>query len=124
MTELYGKFICPICKYNGITGNNDLDRNNFKQWLCIKSSTTTKFENKWAFFESMEVTRWVCCSCCGDGVCGKAWRMLLTCKYWKECGKGDFSGFGGPENGCLACLYLIVCFIFFLYFNFFLDRYL
>ena len=114
MNELQGEFICPICNNNGIIWNNysKYEKGDFKKWLCRKEYIKGKLENKWVFYESIIEKKWYCCACCGETLCGKVWRMVLTCKIFKEISKSNSEIF--PNNCCLAALYSIFIMIFYL----------
>lgn len=52
MNEMDGKFICPICNYNGIIWEDypESNKEDFKHWLYRNEYVNNKLEKKWVFY--------------------------------------------------------------------------
>ena len=116
MDEISGKFICPICHYNGIVWDNfpESDEIDFKKYLYRKEYINNKLEKKWVIYESNEEKQkiWICCSCCGE--CGCCGLKEVTCvKFWSFALKCEWCHEGSTKCSTLDCICFPICYLFF-----------
>lgn len=114
MNESYGKFICYKCKNSGIFPDGGIKtEGGYKEWLCRKEYIDGELQNKYVLYNHKDEKKWYCCCCCGETICGKAWRLLLTCKFLKLSKGTEF-------NCCQMVLFSILCLLFFtIYYTFY-----